>query len=162
MMTRMTAVVVAAVALVLALPALLVALHVVREVAVRRRPLRAVLLGKGLLIGIALILVGYAAVVYAIGFAAGIYVLDPDQMCASAAGFYSGRSGPPDSSWVAIDANNFPLHRTCRWADGTTHELVPGWVNPLSYALLAGAWVALLARPIAAVVAPARPSPGRV
>jgi hypothetical protein len=117
------------------------------------------LLGPGLLISIALTAVAYAGVVYAIGFFSAVYILDPDQMCAGAAGFYSGRPGPPDSSWIGIGHQYFPLRHTCRWTDGTTYELVPGWVNPLSFALLAVAWAALLARPVATVIAPERWSP---
>ncbi|MDP9819408.1 hypothetical protein [Spirilliplanes yamanashiensis] len=145
---------VAAAAVVLLSPALVIAGRVLWQVVRRRRPLPGVLLGPGLLAGVALTALGYAAVVYAIGFLSGFYVLDPDQMCAAAAGFYSGRPGPPDSSWTGIDYGHLPLRRTCRWAGGTTHELVPGWVNPLWSALLAVAWAALLARPLATLVAP--------
>ena len=152
----MDVVVVKAVAVVLLLPALSILLRLLWRAGRRRRPFLDALLSPGILIGIALTAVAYAVVVYAIGFFSGFSILDPDQMCASAAGFYSGRSGPPDSTWAGIDHSTFPLHRTCRWAGGTTHELVPGWVNPLSYALLATAWAALLARPLATLVAPGR------
>jgi hypothetical protein len=149
-------VVVVKAAVVLLLPALFILLCLLWQVGARRTPLLDALLAPGLLVGIALTAVAYAAVVYAIGLFSALYILDPDQMCASAAGFYSGRPGPPDSSWIGIDHQYFPLRHTCRWTDGTTHELVPSWVNPLSFALLAVAWVALLARPVATVVAPER------
>ncbi len=146
--------VVKAAALVLAIPALSLLLHLAWQVGRRRRPLLDVLLGPGLLVGVALTFVAYAAIVYAIGLLSGFYFLDPDQMCAGRAGFYSGRTGPSDSSWTGIEHSYFPLRHTCRWADGTTFELVPRWVNPLSGALLAVAWAALLARPLAILLAP--------
>lgn len=147
-MAAMNALVVVAVLFAVALPVLLILLYVVRQVAVRRRPIGTVLLGPGLLVGIALTFIGYAGLVYAFGLSTGFYILDPDQMCASAAGH------DPAGAWAGLDFSAFPLRNTCRWNDGTTYELVPGWVNPLSYALLAVAWIALLARPVATLARP--------
>ncbi len=117
-------------------------------------PFLTALLSPGILISVALTSIVYAAIAYAIGFVSDFYVLDPDQLCASQAGFYSGTSGPSDSSWRGIDDSFLPLSHLCRWNDGTTYELVPPWVNPLFFTFLAIGWLALLARPLAILVVP--------
>lgn len=48
----------------------------------------------------------------------------------------------------------FPLVQQCRWRDGTTTDLVPPWVNPLLFSLLALAFVCLV---LAARTAVGRP-----
>lgn len=141
-------------AVVPALPVLAVLVHLAWPVGRRRRPWRVVLLGPGLLVGVALTSITYAVVVYAIGFFSDLYFLDPDQHCAVRAGFASGRPGPSDSSWTGVEHSYFPLHHICRWGDGTAYELVPGWVNPVFFTLVAVAWLALLARPLATLLRP--------
>jgi hypothetical protein len=142
------------VALVLLLPPALILVRLVWRVRKGRTPFLEALLSPGIVASVALTCIGYAAIDYAIGFFSDFNMFDPDQMCASRAGFYSGRPGPSDKSWLGITDELFPLHHTFRWADGTIYELVPGWVNPLFYTLLAMAWAALLARPLATLFSP--------
>ncbi|GAA2525732.1 hypothetical protein [Winogradskya humida] len=73
----------------------------------------------------------------------GFGALDPGEMCASAAGFYSGTPGPPDDRWTGMVERGLPIGRTCVWSDGTRFELVPWWVNPLLFAWLTTAVAAL-------------------
>jgi hypothetical protein len=150
-----------AVATVLTLPLLFIFSRLIWRVRRRGVPLVAALLSPGVLISTAVTFVAYAAIVYAIGFFSGFYFLDPDEMCATRAGFYTGTSGPPDIAFHGIDQSLFPLYQTCRWADGTTYELVPPWVNPSFFTFLAVAWLALLARPLARLAGPRFLSPSK-
>ena len=95
-----------------------------------------------------------AATIASLGWLPGIFAWDAAEMCASAAGFYSGTPGPSDASWTGIDRQLFPMRQTCRWADGTTYELVPGWLTP---ALVALVLIALAAFGEAIVRAVGRP-----
>jgi hypothetical protein len=127
--------------LILALPVLLVAAVVV---AWRRRvPVRRVLASRGVATAAVLCALAGAGATYLVGWFAGFYILDPDQMCAAAAGFYTGTPGPPDTLWEGIRHSSFPLRQTCVWADGTRYELVPGWVNPVLCTWLTAALGAL-------------------
>ena len=141
--------IVAVVVLVLLLPPAAILLRLTWRIRRRGVPLPDALLSPGFLISVALNCVVYAAAAYAIGLFSAFYFLDPDQFCASRAGFYTGTPGPSDELWRAIDTNYFPIRQTCRWADGTTYDLVPPWVNPLFFTFVAIAWLALLARPLA-------------
>lgn len=142
----------AAVALVVALPLLLLAARVRRLVRGRRITVPAALLTPGSLIAMVLISLLYAAGTYGIGVLSSFHMLDPDQMCASAAGFYSGTPGPADELWTGIAERDLPIQRTCEWSDGTRFELVPGWVNPLFFMWLTVAACVALAGPAARAV----------
>ncbi|WP_329130701.1 hypothetical protein OG552_08060 [Streptomyces sp. NBC_01476] len=68
---------------------------------------------------------------YAGGFLVG---LDPDRAqagCVRAAG-----AGPAGD--LRLVEGWLPLSRACRWADGTTVELVPLWINVLVFTAAAG------------------------
>ncbi|WP_051797663.1 hypothetical protein [Catenuloplanes japonicus] len=139
-------------AVILLMPLLLLAGYVRRQVRRRGRTTSAALLAPGTLAGLVVVALIYAAGTYGWGTLSSFYLLDPDQMCASAAGFYSGTPGPADELWTGIIAHDLPLQRTCAWSDGTRFELVPWWVNPLFFAWLTIAAGALLAAPAARYV----------
>lgn len=141
-----------AVVLMLAVPVFVLVRAAVKG-ARRGLPLRRALLRPGPLSAVgALALVGAAAAAFA-GWAAGFYVLDPEEMCMWNGGTYAG------TTWTGIDQQVFPIRQTCTWADGRTYEMVPGWVNPV----LAGFLLVALAAFIEAVVrAVGRPRPGPV
>lgn len=77
------------------------------------------------LTGFALVTLLLGGLAYAVGVLSGFYILDPDDMCASASGL-----AVDASRWSGITSTWWPIHRTCEWSDGTRFELVPGWVNP--------------------------------
>jgi hypothetical protein len=133
----------AGVTLVLLTPLLILALRVRRLVRRRGLTVSAALLTPGSLTAIVLTALIYAAATYGWGVLSGFGALDPGEMCASAAGFYSGTPGPPDDRWTAIAERPFPISRTCLWSDGTRYELVPWWVNPSLFAWLTIAAAAL-------------------
>jgi len=127
----------AGIAFVLLMPLVLLAVRVRRLVRRRGLTVSAALLTSGSLIAIVLIALVYAGVTYGWGVLSGFAALDAGEMCASAAGFYSGTPGPSDEMWTGIAGRGFPIERTCVWSDGTRFELVPWWVNPLLFSWLA-------------------------
>lgn len=71
-----------------------------------------------------------------IGFAQGT-----DEVCAA----YTGRAA---DAFTGLDETAFPRSYVCRWADGSTTDLVPWWVNPvlfLTIAAVAGCTAAAVA-----------------
>ncbi|WP_053764132.1 hypothetical protein [Streptomyces sp. AS58] len=102
---------------------------------------------KGLCLSLAV-----GAVTYLFGLMAGSS-LQAEETCVSE----SGRA--PDTRLESIDRGYLPLTNTCEWADGSTYEMVPGWVNP---ALLGcAAFAALcLSIPVRAVKARTGGRPG--
>ncbi|MFI5839977.1 hypothetical protein ACIA8K_09735 [Catenuloplanes sp. NPDC051500] len=141
-----------AVILILASPLLLLAGHVRRQVRRRGLTVTGALLAPGTLVAIVLISLGYAAGTYGVGALSSSFTLDAGEMCASAAGFYSGTPGPADELWTGIATRDLPVERTCVWSDGTRFELVPWWVNPLLFTWLAVAAGVTLAAPAARYV----------
>ncbi|MEZ0096053.1 hypothetical protein [Streptacidiphilus sp. EB129] len=77
-----------------------------------------------------------AAVSYVCGLWAG-HTLDLRPWSEICAGKPLDDVHPFSASWI-------PLSNMCRWSDGTTKELVPWYVNPLTLALLVTAAVCLV------------------
>ncbi|GGL14364.1 hypothetical protein Sme01_06590 [Sphaerisporangium melleum] len=69
------------------------------------------------------------ALCWAWGIGSGIYVLDPDQMCAAAA---APAEVYAHGEFVRVATHyGFPVAATCLWDGGTAYDLVPPWVNPM-------------------------------
>ncbi|SDP79962.1 hypothetical protein SAMN04487905_109109 [Actinopolyspora xinjiangensis] len=77
-----------------------------------------------------------ASLDYGWGFLHTITVPDAGEVCLS-----SPREGPRGGGFDRVDYGLFPPSAECVWASGGTSDLVPGYVAPLLYALLAGAAV---------------------
>jgi hypothetical protein len=82
---------------------------------VRREPPMWV---KGLCLSTAL-----GIVTYLFGLMTGSS-LQVEESCLQA----SGRA--PGTRLASADRGYLPLTHTCEWADGSTYEMVPGWINP--------------------------------
>ncbi|MGW5650970.1 hypothetical protein [Streptomyces humi] len=78
----------------------------------------------------ALVAAVVALILYAVGALSGF--TQDAKVCAVRAG--KGAASRPES----ITESAFPLSHVCRWGDGTSVDLVPGWLNPLLYAALTG------------------------
>jgi hypothetical protein len=77
-----------------------------------------------------------AGVTYIYGFWTGQFLsLAPtSEMCTA-----PRPRGTPPMSWTL-----FPLSNQCRWADGTSTDLVPWYVNPILFVCLATAVVCVV------------------
>jgi hypothetical protein len=71
-----------------------------------------------------------ALIVYAHGFWAGRFL----ELAPTSEYCVSKPLGDPATSWTWL-----PLRHLCHWQDGTTTDLVPGYVNPLVILLIVGA-----------------------
>ncbi|GAB3497036.1 hypothetical protein [Amycolatopsis cihanbeyliensis] len=51
----------------------------------------------------------------------------------------AAQSGRRAGAYVGYEESLFPRSGLCHWADGTSTDLVPVWVNPLIFSCIAGA-----------------------
>ncbi|ASU80451.1 hypothetical protein CDG81_21690 [Actinopolyspora erythraea] len=87
----------------------------------------------------AAVFLSLASLSYVWGFLRTITVPDAGEVCLS-----SPREGPRGGGFERVDYGIFPPSAECVWANGDTSDLVPGYVAPLLYALLAGAAVCVV------------------
>ncbi|MEU7551977.1 hypothetical protein AB0B01_06355 [Streptomyces sp. NPDC044571] len=101
------------------------------------------LLGGGTFLLVALMALCAAGSAYVWGLSAGVYVLDPEEVCGYA------QWGEHES--VVVWESRFPLSVHCADHPGDPggRQLIPGWVNPAVIAAAATAVAFALAAPLA-------------
>ena len=76
------------------------------------------------------VLFAVGVVAYGVGLL-GVLISETDEACARGL-VYEG------ADFREMRSGFVPLEHTCVFEDGTTHDDVPGWVNPLFFGALAG------------------------
>ncbi|MGK5627149.1 hypothetical protein [Streptomyces sp. URMC 123] len=75
---------------------------------------------------------------FLVGFGS-TFALDVAEACVRAENGGTSEGAPhTKDDFDGVDESLFPVSYRCVWRDGTTHERVPGFVNPTLYTFMAG------------------------